>query len=558
MWQSPTSNEPAHLASGVALWELGRFDVYRVNPPLIRAIAAIPVMMNGCKTHWNNLRYGPQVRSEFAIGADFVKVNRLDSVHLFNLARLACLPFSILGAWCCYLWGRALCGSLSGFLSCVLWCFSPNILAAGQVICPDMGGASLGLVASYTFWRWLKALSWESAALCGATFGLALLARSSWIVLFGLWPSIWFVVFLLQIQKNGVSTSLRSQIGQMTLLFGVSLYVLNLGYLFDGTLMRLGDFEFVSQRLGNPQPDARSGNVFKDGHFAFIPVPLPKEFVLGLDQQKKDFEAFPHASYLRGEWRMSGWWYYYLYGFLVKVPASILCLVLISICVSFQKLPRIELDHVAGWMSLCLPGLATVVILSCQPSLNHHFRYALPAFGPLFVFAGSIPFTIRRWKQNLRLAVIALTMTCVVSLITTTLTTAPRFISFFNLVAGGARQGHRHMIHSSLDWGQDLYFLKEWLQQQQIDQPIHLAYHGVFDPADIGIDHVPARCGPHWMTSASPDETSDLWVISVNYLVGDRWRLSPNCHYEEFLRKTPIHVCGDSLYVYKIPHDRRE
>lgn len=557
-WQSPTLNEPGHLASGVAIWKVGRFDAYRVNPPLVRAIASIPVILAGCKTDWSNLSYGPGVRSEFAIGTDFVKANGIDSIRLFNLARFACFPFCILGGWCCFEWGRALCGPGSGLLACVLWCFSPNLLAAGQVITPDMAGASLGLLASYTYWQWLKRLSWESACFCGAAFGLALLARSSWIVLFLLWPAIWLLVSLTQIRRGGVATRPWRQFGQLTFVFSIALYVLNCGYLFEGTLTQLGDFDFISQRLANREFGVVSGNVYKNTWLASVPIPLPKEFVLGLDQQKKDFESFPHPSFLRGDWRESGWWYYYLYGFMVKVPASILCLFLIAACVSLLRLPRGRGDQATGWAVLCLPGLTTVVLLSCQPSLNHHFRYVLPAFGPLFVFIGSVPFMVRTWGQRARSVVLSATAVCVFSLIATTLTTAPRFISFFNIIAGGAHNGHHHMIHSNLDWGQGLYYLKDWLREQKIDKPIHLAYHGLFDPADIGIDYVPAICGPNWTRQASlHNETSDLWVISVNYLAGDRWRLSPHCDYREFLKKTPIQVCGDCLYVYEVPRDAR-
>ena len=41
---SPNANEPAHLAAGISHWTMGRFGLYRVNPPLVRAVAAIPVL----------------------------------------------------------------------------------------------------------------------------------------------------------------------------------------------------------------------------------------------------------------------------------------------------------------------------------------------------------------------------------------------------------------------------------------------------------------------------------------------------------------------------------
>ena len=41
---SPTFDEPGHLVAGLGNWESGRFELDRVNPPLTRMMAALPVM----------------------------------------------------------------------------------------------------------------------------------------------------------------------------------------------------------------------------------------------------------------------------------------------------------------------------------------------------------------------------------------------------------------------------------------------------------------------------------------------------------------------------------
>ncbi|MBA3313142.1 MAG: hypothetical protein M3552_15670 [Planctomycetota bacterium] len=56
---SPTYNEPAHLVAGISYWRFGRFDVYSVNPPLVRFVAAAPVLFAGCETDWESFRKGP-------------------------------------------------------------------------------------------------------------------------------------------------------------------------------------------------------------------------------------------------------------------------------------------------------------------------------------------------------------------------------------------------------------------------------------------------------------------------------------------------------------------
>jgi hypothetical protein len=552
-WQSPTLNEPGHLASGVAIWKLGRFDAYRVNPPLVRAIAAVHVVLAGCQTNWQRLAYGPGVRCEFDLGIDFMNANGIDSIRLFNLARWACIPFSVLGGWCCFLWGRALCGNLTGVLACSLWCFSPNVLAYGQLIAPDIAGASLMLLASYRFWIWLKECSWGNATVAGMAMGCSLLAKSSSVILIAIWPLIWcFQVIVIRKQRIAGSLN-RTELSQLVSIIAVAGYLVNLGYLFDGTMTRLGDYQFVSKALGDPPAGKGFGNVYRTGWLAKVPVPLPKEFVLGIDHQKKDFEDFPFPSYLRGEWRKTGWWYYYLYGLGVKVPVGTLCLVILAMISSPGMLKNANPDHVTGWATLWIPGLVVIVMISCQPTLFHHFRYVLPLFGPMFVFAATVPAAVHSWRRNVRGIFYLASAACIVSTICSTVRAAPGFISYFNAFAGGAQRGRDHLIHSNLDWGQDLYLLKQWIQDNSIDEPVHLAYHGLFDPSAIGVSYVPAPYGPTWDGRAPVAEwTPGLYAISVNYLMGDTWRLSTGRDYKFLEKETPIHICGDTIYVFRI------
>jgi hypothetical protein len=40
---NPVMSEDAHLASGASHYQFQRFDLYRVNPPLVRLLAALPI-----------------------------------------------------------------------------------------------------------------------------------------------------------------------------------------------------------------------------------------------------------------------------------------------------------------------------------------------------------------------------------------------------------------------------------------------------------------------------------------------------------------------------------
>lgn len=89
---TPVIDEPAHLAAGLSNWELGRFELFKVNPPLVRMLAALPVLAAGAKTNYGSYSRGVGVRAEFAVMDAFVRVNGPRVIWLVMLARCALIP----------------------------------------------------------------------------------------------------------------------------------------------------------------------------------------------------------------------------------------------------------------------------------------------------------------------------------------------------------------------------------------------------------------------------------------------------------------------------------
>ena len=95
---SPTIDELGHLPAGLSYYEFGTFSLYKVNPPLIKAVGALPVWLAGARTDWSRTHGGFADRAEWTVGADFVAANGKQVFAYFALARIACIPFSVLGA----------------------------------------------------------------------------------------------------------------------------------------------------------------------------------------------------------------------------------------------------------------------------------------------------------------------------------------------------------------------------------------------------------------------------------------------------------------------------
>ena len=445
---SPTMLEPAQLAAGLSNWQFGRFELFRVNPPLVRMIAAAPVLAVGCETDWSSFYDSPGARPEFAVGADLIAANGERSIWLFTIARWACIPLATLGGLFCFGWSRELWRSnLAGLLTLAMWCFDPNVLAHGELITTDAAAASFGVGAAYLFWRWLKRPTWSRAGAAGLVLGLAQLSKMSWLFLFGLWPVLFCLAwFTSRTRLNGRDRRRAEEAGgptssatgdpngqtiteqgrpsppaaaaaQLGAILVIALYILNLGYGFDGSFTRLGDYTFISRRLTGNDQSGTPGNRFISTWLAAVPAPLPKQYLLGLDTQQHDFEDYGQPSYLRGEWKDGGWWYYYLYGLWVKAPhgTQLLFLTAVALCLVdlFRRQQRAEPVSDASptepalretavlplhltMSCLVLPPVILFVLVSAQLEFNHHLRYVLPCAGFAFVLIGRLA---RPWSR---------------------------------------------------------------------------------------------------------------------------------------------------------------
>lgn len=294
---SPNIDELAYMAGGLAIWQYGRFDIYAVHPPLVRAVAALPGFVLGVEEDWGDLG-SKQLRSEFLLGPQWVDAHSDRWWYLLS-ARWSLLPLALLGGLCCFAWGSELFGRKAGLVALVLGAVCPNLLSWSAVICTDSVAASLGVAAGYGFWRWTRRPTWVRALVAGLLLGLAESAKMTWIVLFGLWPVLW-LLRVVCVRPNGSWTSPLAQLAGILFL---GLYVLNLLYCFDGTLFALGRPQFQSRLLAGQQSvlaGGTGGNRFAGTVFGLLLVPLPLEYVRGLDLQRLDFErGLP--SYLLGE-----------------------------------------------------------------------------------------------------------------------------------------------------------------------------------------------------------------------------------------------------------------
>jgi hypothetical protein len=610
---TPSFNEPGHLVAGLSHWKFADFTLYCINPPLVRMVAALPVLVVEHSEDWSGISEGPGITgmTVFAMGEQFVAVNRERSNFLFMIARWACIPFSWLGAIVCYLWARDLYGRPAGVLACLLWCFEPNILANSAMITPDAHATALGLAACYSFWRWLRQPTWMRTIVSGSILGLAELAKTTLVLLYLIWPFIW-AIYRWQDRREMQAKRWLREAAMLLTRMGIAIYVINLGYGFERTLQRLGDFQFCSELLTvsngpsvgptlTDENQPKRSNYFDQTILGAIPVPLPESYLLGMDIQRQTFETYPRPSYLAGKWQMGGWWYYYLYAISIKAPLALAVLSFLALWTSYRCFTRvfksesgsrITVDHAQhsptarDSIVLLAPAAVILIAVSAETGFSEHMRYVLPAspyclialtsmLRPRHKLAGkdAMQCVVERWHVHFPacgkepLAIVALGVCWLVS---SSLYVYPHSLSYFNELIGGPLSGHRYLHSSNIDWGQDLSYLVKWARQQDPKVPLSLAYYGYVPPGALGLAHAGPFDRPDNQDVAKRFDrrlAPGYYAISANLAIGLPWSarngtseikpLSPWA-VESVTAARPVARAGYSIWIYSLAESIQE
>lgn len=551
IWASPTYDELYFIGAGIHQWLTGRTDAYAVNPPLVRLLGALPVMMLGSNTDFGYVHLTVASRPELFFGSRLAELNPGQVGRLVFAARLAAIAISATGACVVLLWAKQLYGHTAGVVACMLWCISPMMLAHGSLITADVGAATFGVMAFYALRIWLLYRDWGATCAVGIIAGLAISSKMTWLPIIPLcFLAIWGVC---RFVDRDPTRRLRREILQITLIACTILLTVNMFYAFDRSFRPLGSIQFISSTLA-PMSDQPSDapNRFTGTWIGMIPMPLPQCLLQGIDSQKSDFESDDYSdSYLMGNWKRGGWWYYYVIGLLIKSPLPMLILLVGAIArsMSSSNSARVKLgegDTTAPWpmwlehLLLLLPAVGLFALVSAETGFNRHLRYVLPAYPFVFIFVSQVA-NVRR--PGLKRLVKVLLILQAVSV----LWHGPHWLSYFNEAAGGPKRGGEWMLDSNVDWGQDFYYLRDWQSRHPEARPFKLGAYASCNPQLLGVvsDGTP--------TDVELQELRPGWyAVSVNFLNGHGLAVQAPEAYAKLKVLTPTDWAGYSICIYNI------
>ncbi len=447
----PSVDEVAHLPAGVSHWRFESFDLYRVNPPLVRMVAAIPSYVTGADFDWSDYSSAVGRRPEFDIGVHKLKDSKLALHSDYLMPRLFCCVISFIGLLVLTKWSAKTLSGTSWCVVCIFFTFSPDILAHSQTIVPDVSAMTCGVCASLMFWRFSVMPKLTCALVAGLCLGVALLTKHTWITGIATFP---FTLCLLVVLRFADYESQQFALYGCKLVASITIavVVLNAGYLFKGSGTELRNYEFLSEALGGPIHNGFGNkNRFRTSNLGQVPVPLPKDYVLGIDYLKYEVEQ-KKWSFLLGEWRYGSWWYYYIVTTLVKTPLATLIGAVMGLAYVIHRWRKGTLPLEVKTMLICIavPAITCFASVSYQGGFNHHHRYVMMINPLMFVLVAALALPDNGRISRLRIGLVS---SLTIGMLWATFSVAPHYLSFFNSLAGGPSNGWKVLGFSNIDWG---------------------------------------------------------------------------------------------------------
>lgn len=512
-----TSDAPAHLAPGIEWLQFGRYTYEPLHPPLGRVAVALGPYLKGLRSQAprDPRREGPL--------ATYDEGNRLlysDGDYWTNLAlsRAGVLPFFVALLVAVYLWCRRFATTGAGVWAVLLLSTAPPVLGHAGLATLDVACAATVFVALHQLTRWIETPTWQRAAWLGAAMAAAFLTKLSavgflaacavaaWVVCRGrradLPPVPW---------RRSAAAALAA--GFLTLWAG---YRFSLVPLAEIT----GEHPVIENFIaGRP--------ALEWAWRKLLTTPLPlTEFAAGL-RDLVHYSALGQESYLFGEVRTHGWWYFFPVVLAVKTPVGLLFLTLAGAGLLLARW------RAASWPLQLILSFALAILAVCMASpINLGVRHILPIY-PLFaILAAHAMVAALRTRGARAVSALALTGWAVLA----SAAAHPDYLAYFNLFAG--KQPERILVESDLDWGQDLARLSRRLRELGADH-VSIAYFGSAPLDKAGL--------PPYRVLGQQEPLAGYIAVSVRYL---NMEFAKNGGYAWLRRHKPVERVGRSIFLY--------
>jgi Dolichyl-phosphate-mannose-protein mannosyltransferase len=447
--ESLTWDEEDHMYAGYRMWKNGDYGLNPEHPPLVKLLATLPVLADKL---WVPPLKGIFFKGEaYLDGRDWLEHNDGGSQRLVFRMRVAAALLAVALSLVVFFATREWFGATAALVALTLTVFDPNILAHSGLVTTDVGATLFFLAALYAFYRYVTKPSLLRMAIAGVVLGLLLSTKHSGVMLGPMLAVLvgWEVAVAPRGTRLRLALRLGGALGAMVLLA-------------VGVLWAFYGFRYAARPAGlamipTLSDYSQSLNGFDRGVIWWMARLhlLPESYLFGMVDIREFGKGF--HTFILGKWYPHGIWWYFPVAIAIKTTLGMIALVLLAGFVMVTGKLGKGTDHARALVYVLFVWVAYLATAGVN-GLNIGVRHVLPLYALAAVIAGAgvaaLASRSRAWQWVCAVLIAAH--------IVSSLSVFPDSLAYANEVWGGAKNTHNVLNDSNVDWGRQLYQVKDW------------------------------------------------------------------------------------------------
>lgn len=581
---SATMDELAHIPSGYSYLTKQDYRLNPEHPPLIKDLSALPLLFLNLNFPVNIPAWTEYVNGQWDMGRIFIYESGNDADKIIHFSRFPIMLLALLFGWLLFKWTKNLYGNKIGLLTLFFYTMSPTFLAHSRYVTTDLAAAFGFFIGLATFINFLNNQTRKNLIIAGVAFGIAQLLKFSLVIL----APIYFILAILWIILEHYN-DLKKMFKPLATLIG-KLFLIGI----IGILVIWPVYQFHT--LNYPAERQRADTEFILSSFGFRPA---ADFVIWLSDKPvlrpmgqylfgvlmvTQRASGGNTAYFLGNVSSTGSVLYFPLLYLLKEYLAFHILTLIAIIFAIRNIIKSKsknLQAAVEWMrdnfalTASMIFIAIYLLQSITSNLNIGVRHILPIFP--FIYFLTARQTIRwatthdieepgTFGEQIKhffsvclksLEKYLLLTALLLWMFFSTIITFPHYLSYFNELGGGTKNGYKIATDSNYDWGQDLKRLRDYAENPPDGGYIDKIAIDYFGGGNI-LYYFGDKGQMWWSPFGSPENYGIHWLaISVNSLMSAQANPAPGFErkYEDsywWLKgKEPYARVGTSIFIYK-------
>ncbi len=537
--ESLTFDEDDHMFAGYMMWKTADYGLNPEHPPLVKLLATVPILRDQL---WvpPPMDHRSFKEEAYLNGRDWLARNDGDRQHLVFRMRASAELLALGLCLLVFLAAREWFGDAAGLVTLTLVVFDPNVLAHSALVTTDIGISCFFVAAVWTFYRYTTRPTPLRLVVAGVATGLLLATKHSGILIGPMFVVLmaWEVFTAPRAERK--RTALRLT-GAFFAIVVLSIVVLWSFYGFRYAARPAGmTLSTTVAGYAAPLPHLEAAGVLAVSRLRL----LPESYLVGLIDVKRMAEAYP--TFLLGKVYSHGQWDYFPFVILIKSTLGLLVLLVLATfaMVTGRLAGRRELTYALT------PALVYLAVAMAS-GMNIGARHLLPMYAFVIIFAAAGAVTLAARSRRWAMVCSALVVAHIVS----SLVVFPNEIAYANEAWGGPKNVHTLLSDANVDWGQQLYQVKQW-QDLHPGQECWFAYfpRPEIDPGVYGIRcHALPTVDTQWLGGAEiiPPRIAGAVLISAGDLSGCESPSAEDNPYRSFQSLHPDQTIDHAVFVYQ-------